>query len=116
MESVPARPIGAIAARARYGACHQAAIVAPVEAHPGAALERLVLQVGGFVEDFVVVDAEHLSFLPARRRSADLRPEEARGHAGHHDIRREAMGVGDAGAEGKSGDFRFGPLDGKRDG
>ena len=45
----PVRPIGAIAARAGHGACHQAAIVAPVEAHPGAALERLVLHVSGWL-------------------------------------------------------------------
>ncbi len=119
MESVPFGPFGAITARARYGTGHQAAIVAPVEAHPGSALERLVLQVSGLVENFVVVDAEHLASSHASERrgadAADLRFEEARRHARHHGIRREAMRVRNADAEGKSGDFRFGPLDGKGD-
>ena len=54
------RPIGAVAARARYRARHQAAVVSPVEANPGHSLiRRLVLQVSGLIEILIVIDAEH---------------------------------------------------------
>src|ERR1035438_5550714 len=64
------RPVGtivAIAAGARHGTRHQAAVVAPVEADPRSPLPWLVLQVSGFVEPLVVVDAEHLSAARDRK-------------------------------------------------
>ena len=64
------RAVGAVAAGAGHRARHQAAVIAPVEAHPRAALPGLVLDVGGLVELLVVVDAED----PRRRRGVAPAP------------------------------------------
>src|ERR1039458_1121608 len=48
----------------RHRACHQSAVIAPVETNPRPALPRsLVLQVGSLIEDFVVINAERRSAL-----------------------------------------------------
>jgi hypothetical protein len=60
--------------RIRHRARHQAAIIAPVKTDPWALLPRLILQVGGLVEFFVVVDAERKPTLPdGRTQAAALR-------------------------------------------
>ena len=51
----------AIAAGAGNRTGDQTAVISPVEAEPRPALPRLVLQVRGLVEMFVVVDAERLN-------------------------------------------------------
>ena len=95
----PGWPIRAIATRARRWTGDKPAVVPPVEAEPRPALPRLILQVSGLVEFFVVVDAERRKFPRHRNdrngaRPADLRREETRGDAGHHHVCREAVEVG----------------------
>ena len=110
----PVRSIIAIATCARYRTSHQTTIVAPIESDPGATLERLVLQVGCLVKDFVVIDAENASrSLPSRCRAnpANLRCEETRCHAGENHKCRKPVSVGDAGADRVSRDFRVVPHD-----
>src|SRR5580658_6840236 len=65
---------------------HQTAVVTPVEASPWPALPGLILEVGGLVKPFVVVDAEGKSRggCHRRSRSAYLGLEKSRGHAGEH--------------------------------
>ena len=41
------------------GTSHQAAVIAPVERHPGGAFPRLVLHVRGLLKVLVVIDAEN---------------------------------------------------------
>src|SRR5271166_2950884 len=96
---------------------YQTAVVTPVEAKPGAALPGLVLQVGGLVELFVVVDAEGKSGAGRHRRagSADLGLEEARRHAGKDHQRREAMEIRHADAAGVSGNFGVVPFNRESD-
>src|ERR1700688_611588 len=115
----PVRPVVAITARARCGTGDQTAVITPIETNPGSPLGKLILQVSCLIEPLIVVDTKYAGSAHAGRRgsdSADLRLEEARRHAGHHHERREAVVVRHASADGKSWDFRPGPLDGKRDG
>ncbi len=64
---------------------HQTAVIAPIKANPRTGSPRLVLQVRGLVEAFVVVDAEGGAALSnGGAESAGLRRKESRGHAGHH--------------------------------
>src|SRR5207302_3197075 len=50
---------------ARHRTSDQAAVVAPVKAHPGTEpAGQLILQVGCLIEPLVVVDAEWISALP----------------------------------------------------
>ena len=80
----PVWTIGAISARARHRTSYEAAIKAPVEADPRQLLRRLVLQVPGCIEKFVMIDAEYTDRARSGANSRDLRPEEARRHAGGH--------------------------------
>ena len=66
--ALPAGPLMQLPPAQGTGPGHQAAVIAPVEAHPWAALPGLVLEVGGLVELLVVVDAED-----SRRSEAWLR-------------------------------------------
>src|SRR6266566_915865 len=43
------------------GTSHQAAVIAPIERHPGGAFPRLVLHVRGLLKALVVIDAENRS-------------------------------------------------------
>ena len=58
------RAVCTVASRARRWASHQAAVISPVEANPWPRLPGLVLQVGGLVELFVVVNAEWRPIAP----------------------------------------------------
>src|SRR6202161_601953 len=99
-----------------HGAGNEAAVIAPVEADPRTALERLILQVRGLVEFLVVVDAEDAATLAdGYAKSADLRREIAGCDARHHDEGAEAVPVGHTGAQQESGNFGVVPVDGKRD-
>ena len=91
--------------------CHTA-----IEPDPRSALPRLVLQVGRLVEFLVVVDAERThGSSGSGAHAADLRSEEARGHAGHHHDGREAVEVRHARADGIAGNLGVVPLDRERD-
>ncbi len=100
----------------RRVAGHQSAVVAPVEAEPWAALPGLILQVGRLVEFFVVVNAERETGTGDRcARSADLRMEEARRHAGEDHLRRKAMQVRNSHASRISGNFGVVPFNRESD-
>ena len=109
------RPVRAVSSRARRRAGHQTAVVAPVEADPRCVLLGLVLQVSGLVEKLVVVDAEHRDCSRRGADSADLRPEKARGHAGHNHEGRKTVEVRQAGADRIAGNLGTLPFDGIRD-
>ena len=77
----------------------------------------LVLDVGGLVELFVVVDAEGKP--PVWRGgsgSGDLRREEARSDGGHDEVGAEVVVFGDVGVERVAGDLGVVPVDGEGDG
>jgi hypothetical protein len=72
---------------------------------------------GGLIEPLVVIDAERKTALPNGSAGAcALRREEARGHRGHHNKRREVVIVGHVRANGKAGNFRVMPVDRESDG
>ena len=104
-----------LAAETRHGTRDKAAIVAPVEAKPRPGLPRLILDVRGLVEVFIVVDAKHRRSPRRGANAADLRSKETRRHAGHHYKRRQAMEIRNRGADGVAGNLRTIPLDGIRD-
>jgi hypothetical protein len=94
----------------------EATVIAPVEAGPRTSFERLILQVRGLVEFFVVVDAEDAAALAdGHTESADLRRKVTCSDARHYDERAEAMPVGHAGAQQESRNFGIVPVDRKRD-
>ena len=79
---------------ARRCACHKPTVVAPVETEPWPTRPRLVLHVRRLVVFLVMVDTEDAAGCGGcRTGSGDLRQEEARGYAGHHDVSRKAMKV-----------------------
>src|ERR1700728_23767 len=69
-----------LAAETRHGTRDQAAVVAPVEAKPRPSLPRLILDVRGLVEVFIVVDAKHRRSPWRGANAADLRSEDTRRH------------------------------------
>src|SRR5208282_947871 len=98
-------------------ACHQPAVVTPVEAHPGAAFPRLILQVRGLVVLFVVVDAKYSARRQRSRScSCGLLAEEPGGHTGKDYEGRESLVVWDADAARIAWNLGFRPLDRKCDG
>src|ERR1700690_669946 len=76
------RAVGAVAAGTGRRASHQAAVIPPVEGEPRPVLPRLVLQVGGLIEFFVVVNAKRSYRSGDRSCASDLRGEETGGNAG----------------------------------
>src|SRR5581483_2368109 len=107
--------VSAVATGARNRAGYQSAVIAPIEAQPGASLPRLILQVSGLVKLLIVVNAEN----PGRSRgsgsrAADLRREESGRDTGEHNQSGEPMEIRNAHAPGESRDLRALPLDGKR--
>ena len=105
-----------VVARRRSG--DQAAVVTPVEANPGAPVKgQLILHVRGLVESFIMIDPEGQSRLShCGPGSSNLRREEASGHRGHHDKRRDVMKVRHIGAQREARDLCIVPIDGKGDG
>src|SRR5579864_2448141 len=90
----------------------EAAIVAPVKSNPRGMLpRRLILQVRGLVEEFVMVNAENAGRGRDDGQSRDLRQEEAGGNAGHNRQRRKSMVVGHTYPQGISRDLGIVPLD-----
>ncbi len=76
------------------------------------------MQVRGEVEFLVVVNAEGRKFAGLDWHCADaanLRIEEARGHAGHHDQRRQPVIIRYVGANREAGNLRVVPRDRERD-
>src|SRR5580692_1165023 len=97
--------------------CDLSAVIPPVEAHPGAPLPRLILEVSRLVELLVVVNAEGKpgSSRHCCTRSTDLRLEKARCHAGKDHERREAVDIWHAHAPRISRNLGVVPFNRKRD-
>src|SRR5215813_2344895 len=116
--SEPGNVHGIYAVAERYGAGNEPAVISPIEADPRAALPRLILQVGGLVELFVVVDAEDTVATLAYWRGADtaqLRLEEPGRHARHHHQCGEPVKIRHAGANRVARNLGALPFDRKRD-
>jgi hypothetical protein len=78
---------------------------------------QLILHVRRLVEPFIMIDSERQSGLSHRGPSSgNLRREEASGHRGHHDKRRDVMKVRHIGAQREARDLCIVPIDGKSDG
>ena len=114
---------GRIVARGRSG--HQAAVEPPVEPAPDAfhelAAGKLVLDVGCFIQLFVVIDAEgiisgSLGDPAGSSRSGNLRRIKARGHRRPDHIGAEVMVLGNLQIYRIAGYFRAMPVDGEGNG
>ena len=112
---VPAGPLAQLPPAHGTGPATRPLSYLQFQPDPWSALPRLVLQVGCLVEFFVVVDAERTHGARDRAHAANLRSEEARGHAGHHHDGRESVEVRHARAYGIAGDLGVVPLDRERD-
>src|SRR5262249_13019626 len=93
------------------------AVVAPIEANPRPALPRLILQMRGLVEFFVVVDAKNGTVLPGRQsKSANLRWKITRSNTRHYDESSKSMEIWHARANRVARNFGIVPDDRKCNG
>src|SRR5258708_33359967 len=94
--------------RKRHRTGNQAAVKAPVHRNPRPPLPRLVMDVGGLPEFLIMVNAEYTGGRIGAR-TADLRPEEARGGTAENGKCRQPVIAGHAHANPETADLRVVP-------